>query len=446
MKTTTSIFILILCFCLTAVGQTIPWIYQPTNEVHPLGNHYMEFQDYSGGMMSYYHDGIDIMSGYGQRPVFSCSDGVVTHISTGTMYGGIMIGDPVPGGEGWLYWHIPSSTMQFGVGDSVYTGDFIGRVATWSVYSFHHVHFNQVVGTGGYPWSWYESTDDPLDYLVPNDDDDPPFFHNAVPGQKFAFPQNNTSNYLSPANLSGQIDIIANIGDIVNDPEWPLNPYEIWYWINGPVSTNPVCSFIAAGWCPGDNTINVCYQEDATCQTQGNYVVRDYYFNLTNTDGDSVIELSDTDYSWNTEFFPGGDYWIFVEAKDQFGNSTLDSMMVTLTGTGADISISLTPLNPPVVIPAAGGSFDYTIEITNNGTAGLTFAGWIMVTLPDGSFYGPVILASNIYLPAGGNLTRDRTQFVPENAPPGDYYFNGLVGDYPGVIINEHGFDFVKEE
>ena len=433
-------------FCLSAAGQTIPWIYEPTNEVHPLGNHYMEFQDYSGGASSYYHDGIDIMSGAGQVPVFSANDGVMTHLSTGTMYGGLMIGEPVAGGEGWLYWHIPSSSMQFNVGDSIYTGDFIGRVATWSVYSFHHVHFNKVVGSGGYPWSWYESTDDPLDYMEPNDDPDAPFFRNAVPGQKFAFPQNNSSVYLNPASLNGQIDIIADIGDFVNDDYWILNPYEIWYWITGPVSTNPMCSFIAAGWCPDDNTINVCYQEDNTCRTLGNYDQRDYYFNLTNSDGDSVIESTDSDFSWKTELFPAGDYWIYVEAKDQYGNSTMDSMSVSLTGAGADLSISLEPLNPPIIIPPEGGSFDYTITITNNGTNSVTFSGWIMAEMPDSSLYGPVALANNLILSAGSFLQRERTQNVPPNAPAGEYSFDGFAGSYPNFVLVEDSFNFTKEE
>ena len=443
MKQTVIIIIIFLLTAGFASGQTIPWFYEPTNQAHPIGNYYLEFQDYSGGWSSYYHDGIDGMSGYGGRPVFCVSDGVVTHISQGTMYGGIMIGEAVSGGEGWLYWHIPSNTMPFSVGDSVYMGDYIGDVANWSIASFHHVHFNKVVGSGGYPWSWYSSTDNPLNYLDPIDDRDPPSFENAVTGQKFAFCYNNTSNYINPNNLSGHVDIIAKIEDIIGEPTWPGNPHEIWYWIDGPVSTDPVCSFIATGWCPGDNTINVCYQEDATCLTQSNYYDYDFYFNLTNTDGDSVIELSDEDYAWNTDLFPAGDYWIYVEAKDCYGNATLDSMMVTLSG-GAELAIILTPENPPIVIPASGGSFDFTISIENTGGSGTDYDGWSMVELPGGSLYGPVLLRENMYIGAGGFLQRTLTQNVPGGAPEGDYLYTGHIGDYPAFSMDESSFPFSK--
>lgn len=404
----------------------------------------MEFQDYSGGFSSYYHDGIDIMSGVGDVPVFSVHDGVVTHISTGTMYGGIMIGEPTAGGEGWLYWHIPSASMQVSVGDSVYTGDFIGRVATWSVYSFHHVHFNKVDGTGGYPWSWYTSTDNPFLYMEPFDDPDPPYFRNAVAGQKFAFAQNNTSTYLSPTDIFGTVDIIANIGDIINDPEWPESPYQVRYWINGPQPTDPVISFLAAGLCPSDNTINVCYQEDNTCSTQGNYEVRDYYFNVTNTDGDGVIELSDEDNSWNTDLFPAGDYWVMVEASDRYGNATVDSMMVTLSG-GPEFSIDLQPVNPPIVIPAGGGDFDYDVTLSNNGGSGGSVDAWLMAELPDGSTVGPLLLVENIFIGAGSNIARQRVQVIPSAAPSGEYYYYFNIGDYPAPIVGSSGFNFSKE-
>ena len=436
---------LALSFASLGLAQTIPWCYDPTNQAHPVGNNYMEFQDYSGGASSYYHDGIDIMSDYGQRPVYSSNTGVWAHTSTGTMYGGLMIGEHITNGEGWLYWHIPSSTMQFSIGDSVYAGDFIGRVATWSVSEFHHVHFNKIVGTGGFPWSWYSSTDNPFLYLDPYDDPDPPYFRDAVAGQTFAFAQNGTSNYLNPDQLTGQVDIIANIGDIINDPDWPESPFQVRYWIDGPGSVSPTNSFYAAGLCPSGNTINVCYQEDATCTTQGNYNVREYFFNVTNTDGDSTIELSDTGYSWNTDLFPAGDYWIFVEALDRFGNSTLDSMQVTLTG-GPEFSITFEPVNPPIIVPAAGGNFDYDVTIANTGGSGGTVDVWIMATLPNSSQVGPLLLVSDIFIAAGATIERIRTQTVPPLAPAGEYYYEGRIGEYSNILLDSDGFNFTKSD
>jgi len=437
-------FLAILALVSLGFGQTIPWIYEPTNQAHPVGNNYMEFQDYSGGASSYYHDGIDIMAGYGNRPVFSANTGVQTHLSTGTMYGGLMIGQAVSGGEGWLYWHIPSSSMQFAVGDSVYEGDFIGRVATWSVSEFHHVHFNKVVGTGGYPWSWYTSTDNPFMYLTPYTDPDAPFFRPAYQGNVFAFATNGTATYLNPTSLSGQVDIVANIADVINDPDWLESPFQVRYWINGPASVPPTNSFYAVGAFPGDNTINVPYREDATCMTQGNYNVRTYFFNVTNTDGDSTVELSDSDYSWNTTIFPAGNYTVYVEASDRFGNATVDSMAVTVAG-GANFTFSFEPVNPPIIIPPTGGSFEYTVTIANTGGSAGIIDAWIMATLPDSTTIGPILLAQNMNIGAGGSVVRTRTQIVPPVAPAGVYYYYGNIGDYPGVILQSDGFNFTKQ-
>lgn len=434
---------LILSISSLSQAQTIPWLFEPTNQAHPLGNNYMEFQDYSGGSDSYYHDGIDVMAQYGNRPVFAVADGVVTHITPGTMYGGIMIGENQAGGEGWLYWHILSSTMPVAIGDSVYAGDFIGRVATWSVASFHHVHFNKILGTGAVPWSWYTSTDNPLLFLTPYTDTTLPYFRNAVPGQKFAFAVNNTSNYLTPGNISGSVDIIANIADLIGDPNWALNPFQIRYWINGSVSIPPTMSFYSAGLCPSDATINVPYREDGTCRTQGNYTVRDYFFNITNTDGDSTVESTDSNYAWNTDLFPAGNYTIFVEARDRFGNTALDSMQINLNG-GPQFNISVEPINPPITIPAAGGSFQYNLNITNTGASGGACDAWIAVTLPNGSTTNALLLRENLNIPAGGSISRQQTQVVPAGAPSGNYFYFGAVGDYPNVIIVQDGFNFTK--
>jgi hypothetical protein len=56
--------------------------------------------------------------------------------------------------------------------------------------------------------------------------------------------------------------------------------------------------------------------------------VRNFYHILTNNNGDSLIELSEADSAFDTEDYPDGDYRIFVEAYDEYGNSVLDSMDV----------------------------------------------------------------------------------------------------------------------
>lgn len=114
------------------------------------------------------------------------------------------------------------------------------------------------------------------------------------------------------------------------------------------------------------------------------------------------------------------------------------------SGTTPDVAVELTPSNPPIQIPAAGGSFDFNVVLTNNEATPQTFDAWIMVTLPTGIQFGPVLGPFNLTLAGGGSLERDRTQFVPANAPSGEYIYTAYTGLYPGFIWDEDGFAFEK--
>jgi parallel beta-helix repeat protein len=109
-----------------------------------------------------------------------------------------------------------------------------------------------------------------------------------------------------------------------------------------------------------------------------------------------------------------------------------------------NLTITLTPVNPPIVIPASGGSFTFDATMTNNEAISENFDVWIMVRLPNQSWYGPVLGPINLTLPAGGTLTRQRIQNVPGNAPAGSYWYEARVGDHPTVIWDTSGFAFTK--
>ncbi len=115
----------------------------------------------------------------------------------------------------------------------------------------------------------------------------------------------------------------------------------------------------------------------------------------------------------------------------------------TIVSSGVpNVQIILRPMNPPVQIPAAGGSFDYNVEVNNNSGSPQNCNVWIDVTLPGGSVVGPVVNASAT-IPTG-MIERTRTQLVPENAPTGTYSYNSYVGIYPNAIWSSSSFDFEK--
>jgi hypothetical protein len=109
------------------------------------------------------------------------------------------------------------------------------------------------------------------------------------------------------------------------------------------------------------------------------------------------------------------------------------------------IEVAMTPHNPPIVIPSGGGSFELTAGITNQSAGTLQTDFWIMVDLPNGTPYGPILLRQDLVLSSGASITRDLTQQVPTAAPSGTYYYYGIAGVYPDSITAINGFNFTKE-
>ncbi len=107
------------------------------------------------------------------------------------------------------------------------------------------------------------------------------------------------------------------------------------------------------------------------------------------------------------------------------------------------LEVILTPENPPIVIPAGGGSFNYTIDLTAPSNSEI-FDVWIDVLLPGGTQYGP-LMSREITLPGGQTMSRYMTQSVPGGAPQGEYTYRTFIGDQAlGVIWSYDEFTFTK--
>ena len=312
-------------------AEAIRWPFNPGNVSIGLGNNYGEYQNYGGD--PYFHPGIDILQPFGTH-VYVVKSGIVKAVLTTSAqyHWRVAIGDSAGTDwcDGWLYAHLDEPTIQVQVGDTVQVGDYLGNLVYWPVSGFHHLHFVKIRNQGTTWTADWKFITNPLDELVPIDETDPPVIENARGSDKFAFCQNNTHTYFNPGNpVSGDVDIISKIYDKINNTYWKLIPYRIEYSIyNDTISFGPILSFIFTDTLFWDQNVGVVFQEDAICQTQGDYDYRNFYFIVTNTDGDSVIESSDQNHAWNTEEFPNGTYWVKVNASDRFGHSDSDSMQV----------------------------------------------------------------------------------------------------------------------
>jgi len=109
-----------------------------------------------------------------------------------------------------------------------------------------------------------------------------------------------------------------------------------------------------------------------------------------------------------------------------------------------DVTIMVEPYNPPITVPASGGTFQYTVTATNNETTPLTFQVWTIAVLPNGNPYGPVFGPVYVHLPGGWSASGDLLQYVPDFAPAGTYTYRAHVGLYPYESWDSDSFAFDK--
>jgi hypothetical protein len=340
------------------------------DSMHPLGNNWGEYQEYGG--WPYMHPGIDVMGITVGKPVYAVDSGVVKAwlTTSGVWHWRLAIADyeTTDSVEAWLYAHIDSAQYHKNVGDHVAEGELIGYLVEWPITGFDHLHFARIKDAGAV-WEYgdWAFVQNPLVIIEPYDDTTAPVFESATGSDRFAFCLNNTSMYLQPDSLHGSVDIIAKIYDDnglpLPYPVWErLIPYKIEYEISGPERQPTTLSFIFFGVLRWDENVDVVYKDDGVCDSQGDYDNREYYFIVTNSDGDSVVESSDAAFSWVTTDYPDGDYWVVVTAYDAAGNVARDSMLVSVKNAQAieehdDLSYSNpfrglpNPLSGPLIIP-----------------------------------------------------------------------------------------------
>jgi len=312
----------------------IDWPTEPQDSAQPLGNSWGEYQYYGGS--AYLHPGIDIMT-EPLAPVYAVTSGWVKAVLTtyAEYHWRVAIGASSGASDttGWLYAHLEEHSIMVDVGDFVTEGELLGYIVTWPVADFHHLHFAKIRHSGtvwNYLWDFAEN---PLNELSNIDDFDPPVF-STLPSpfdeDKFAFISNDGSEFFFDTDsLSGDVDIIAKVYDLIGHDDWRLTPYKLEYLIRScRYVADTVLSFVFAGELFWEDNVDVIYENTYPLETRGDYNYRDFYFIITNSDGDSVIESSDADECWHTADLPNETYWIVVKASDAYGNETYDSMKV----------------------------------------------------------------------------------------------------------------------
>jgi hypothetical protein len=147
-----------------------------------------------------------------------------------------------------------------------------------------------------------------------------------------------------------------------------------------------------------------------------------------NIDADPLfVDLDYRDYrlQWDSPCIDAGD-----PASSLDPDGTIRDMGRFYYDQSMPVRILLTPHDHPILIPAEGGSVDYTLRASNSGSMAQSVTMWCDVTLPDGGVWGPVLGPFTVTLDSGITFSRIRTQDVPGTASAGTYHFNawGVAG------------------
>ncbi|RJP74183.1 MAG: T9SS C-terminal target domain-containing protein [Candidatus Zixiibacteriota bacterium] len=142
----------------------------------------------------------------------------------------------------------------------------------------------------------------------------------------------------------------------------------------------------------------------------------------------------------------------FEAISGQSGSATRQQVLETIFDffgfsgpTYPNVQVTLTPVNPPIIIPAAGGQFTYNAQLQNLSGATQTVNAWIMQRLPNGTWQGPLLGPVSLVMPNGANVTRSRFQNVPGTAASGVYLYCGYVGTYsPMAKWDSSYFNYTK--
>ncbi|MCX6639194.1 MAG: C25 family cysteine peptidase [bacterium] len=127
----------------------------------------------------------------------------------------------------------------------------------------------------------------------------------------------------------------------------------------------------------------------------------------------------------------------------QSGRAYLFTTDVRPAGSAPTLDVTVNPVNPPVVIPANGGSFPYSVNIHVLAATPTTFSLWNKVRDSANQYttvFGPISRT----LPGGTNPSRILTQNIAGSISSGTLYFISYVGTYPNTVVDSSFFTITK--
>jgi hypothetical protein len=108
------------------------------------------------------------------------------------------------------------------------------------------------------------------------------------------------------------------------------------------------------------------------------------------------------------------------------------------------LKILAAPVNPPIVIPAQGGWFNYNVHLWNTTSDTLQADFWTTAGIEE-LFARQILLRNDVTFPPDTCIVKHLAQFVSGDAPAGEYYYRVQLGDFPGAYLDGADFTFTKQ-
>ncbi|MCB2212437.1 S8 family peptidase [bacterium] len=161
-------------------------------------------------------------------------------------------------------------------------------------------------------------------------------------------------------------------------------------------------------------------------------LIRSINPNLTPEEVDEILQTTTVDLG--------------ATGKDNvFGAGRVDVYEAALLAEASmsDVVVNLDPLYEPYVVLQNGGTLIFDAEIRNNYTTATPGQVWTEAILPNGNTY-PLDVYNVTFQPGVDIVVTGVQQNVPGFAPEGEYLYVAKAGQYPGTVIDQDSFVFLK--
>lgn len=346
-------------------ASALDWPIDLGDQFHPIYSTYGQFYEFAGGL--HLHEGLDILAAPGTQVVARQQGKVLALLNSGSSGDFLIIATPASGPAGWNLVHLHPTGWH--VGDTIQIGDILGAVADQAGLPDHlHVDFGSGADTAyfGAATVIRKPVGDPLDSFSPNfaannpapvvsdffnyriaahdrngtltrpagsvGPSEAPLYDNLyfqseiTPGLRWLgnrAPTENVDAFIHGPG-SASIDVIAMAYDQATVNGTRNAPKQMQLRIAGhhfgaDTGTNTIFNFTGSyldnqGYAPMRDTnaayIRTIYEND---QMSDSVDVSDfdvanrgaYWFIMTNTDGDQIVQTSDRARSWHTNAVAG---------------------------------------------------------------------------------------------------------------------------------------------